>query len=502
MALRATLGAGRGRIIRQLLTESTLLAGVAGLLGLGLAVWGTGVLLSLAPDALPRLDEVTVSGRVVGFTGLVVVAVTGLFGILPARQLSTVSLSQELGSDRRTTGDRRTGAFRSLLLAGEVALSLSLLLGAGLLLRTLAEARAVELGYETEGIERFRISVPESRYDSLGVPRFFERLERELEALPQVEEAGLGFGIPLASGSINTSFRFLDRPEPPPEDRTSMSLRMVSPGYLAASGIPLDRGRWFAFDDRRSSQPVAVINRAAAALHFPDSDPIGVQVSMDVSWGFDDDPVRTIVGVLGDVRTSSPTEEPEPAVYVPNAQFAANSMYAVLDLAPGVASAMTEAREVLARLDPNLAVTDVHRVEDVLRAELAPTRFYLTLLTVFSVLAIVLAAVGLYGVVAFLVTRRTREIGIRIALGASSDDVVRMIMRQGARPALVGMVVGLAASLLGADVLGSLLYGVSPQDPVTIVAVTAILGLVVVAATVLPAGRASRIPPATALREE
>lgn len=502
VALRATLGASRGRIVRQLLTESVLLAGVAGLLGLGLAVWGTGVLLSLAPDALPRLDEVTVSSTVVGFTGVVVLTVTALFGLLPARQLSSVSLSQEMGSDRRTTGSRRAGTFRSLLLVGEVALSLSLLLCAGLLLRTLDEARAVELGYRTEGVERFRISIPESRYDSLAVPRFFEQLEQGLQELPEIQSVGLGFGIPLSSGNITSSFQLLDRPEVAPADRESMPVRLVSPGYLAASGMSLARGRWFTFDDRRSTQPVAVINQATADLYFADSDPIGTQIALDISWGFDDEPARTIVGVVANTRGRSPTQAPEPAAYVPNAQFAANSMYATLQLEPGVASAMSEAREVLSALDPDLAVTDVHRIEDVLRAELAPTRFYLTLLTVFSVLAIVLAAVGLYGVVAFLVTRRTREIGIRIALGASSEDVIRMMVEEGARPAIVGIVVGLVVSLLGGDVLRSLLYGVSPQDPLTVVTVTAILGLVVAAATLLPAGRASRIPPANALREE
>lgn len=502
VALRSTLGASRTRIARQLLTESLILALVAGAGGLALAFWGTDVLLSMAPDTLPRLAEVRIDETVVGFTVLMVFAVTALFGLLPARELSSVSLAEGMGSGRRTSGGQGAGRFRSALLVGEVALSFFLLLSAGLMLRTLSEARAVELGYRTEDVERFRLSAPESRYDSLGVPLFFEELETALNALPEVQAAGLGFGVPLSSGNINTSFTLLDRPEPPQAERESVPVRLVTPGYLDAAGLPLVQGRWFEARDRRVDQPVAVIDQAFADRHFRSGGAVGTQIQVDVSWGFDDDPIRTIVGVVGSVRNRSPTEEPEAAVYIPNAQFAANSQYATLHLAPGVETAMPAAREALTRLDGDLAVTDVHRLEDRVRAQLAPTRFYLTLLGVFSVLAIVLAAVGLYGVVAFLVARRTREIGIRIALGADADDVVGMMLRQGARPAMVGMGVGLVASLLGGRVLQSLLYGVSPYDPATVVSVTLVLGLVVGAATFLPARRASRIAPASALREE
>ncbi|NIQ52162.1 MAG: hypothetical protein GWM92_03195, partial [Gemmatimonadetes bacterium] len=284
----------------------------------------------LAPESLPRLDEIAVDGSVVGFTGVVVLAVTALFGSLPARELSSTSLSQEMGGGRRTAGERRTGAFRSALLVSQVALSLSLLLGAGLLLRTLREARSVELGYATDGVERFRLSLPESRYDSLQITGFFERLESELTALSAVETAGVGFGIPLSSGNINISFRLLDRPEVPPEDREAMAVRIVSPGYLDAAGMSLQRGRWIGPTDRRSDAPVAVINRAAADRHFPDADPLGVQIVIDGSWGFEDEPPRTIVGVVESVRRWSPTRDPEPAVYVPEAQFAASSMYVTM----------------------------------------------------------------------------------------------------------------------------------------------------------------------------
>lgn len=502
LALRATLGASRGRIARQLLTESLILATGAGMLGLALAMAGTEALVSMAPDSLPRLDGVGIDTTVVGFTALLVAAVTTAFGLLPARRLSDASLSRSMGSARRASAGPRAGRFRSTLLAGEVALSLTLLLGAGLLLRTLREARAVDLGFATEHVERFRISAPESRYDSLSVPDFFERLERDLQALPEVAAVGLGFNIPLASGSITTSVRLLDRPEVPPEDRAELSLRAVTPGYLEASGIALTRGRWFTFGDRRDADPVAVINEAAAARYYPDRDPLGASIGADVSWGFEEDPARTVVGVVANVRGRSPTREPEPAIYIPNAQFSANVMYVSMRLAPGVASAMDPARDVIATLDADLAVVGVHRIEDAVRDALAPTRFYLTLLTVFSVLALLLAAVGLYGVVAFLVARRTREIGVRLALGATSHDVIGMVLRQGARPAVAGMGAGLAISLLGSGLLGSLLYGVAPRDPLALLSTTALLGTVVALSIALPARRAAAVSPATALQAE
>lgn len=502
VALRSTLGASRTRIARQLLTESLLLAIVAGGAGLALAFWGTDVLLAMAPEALPRVDEIGIDATVVGFTVVTVFVVTILFGLFPARELSSVSLADGLGSGQRTSGSRGAGRFRSVLLVGEVALSLFLLLGAGLMLRTLSEARAVDLGFRSDGVERFRVSAPDSRYDSLGVARFYEEVEMALNALPEVEAAGMGFGIPLSSGNISASFALLDRPVPDAADRSSVPIRLVTPGYLEAAGLTLLQGRWLEYSDRRGDQPVAVVNQAFVDRYFPPGEPLGTELESDVSWGFANDPSRTIVGVVSNVRRLSPMEAPEPAIYIPNAQFAANSQYAVLHLAPGVETAMPAVRDVLAGLDGDLAVTDVHRLEDRVGEVLAPTRFYLTLLGIFSVLAIVLAAVGLYSVVAYLVARQTREIGIRIALGARSDDVIRLVLRQGAQPAIAGIVVGLVASLAGARVLQSLLFGVSPYDPVTVVSVTTLLAVVAAAATLMPARRASRIPPAVALRQE
>lgn len=502
VALRATLGAGRIRLLRQLLTESLLMATVGGVLGLLLAAAGVSALVSLAPPDLPRMAEVGLDGRVVAFTGAVAAGVAILFGLMPAARLTGQPLREGIRGVRTTRGGRRTGFSRSLLLTGEVALSLALLLGAGLLFRTLLEIRSVDLGFRAEGVERFRVSTPESRYDVEATLRFFDQLEGRLAALPEVEAAGMAFGVPLASGSIGTSMQLLDEPELPPADRPQAAVRPASPGYLEAAGIPLLRGRWFTSADRRDTQGVAVLNAAAARSFYPGGEALGKRLKMDVSWGFDEALPMTVVGIAGDVRSESATRPAEPAVYLPNAQFGADLMYVTLALAPGGRGALSRAREVIRELDPALAITSEERLEDVVRREGAATRFYLTLLILFSGLALVLAAVGLYGVVAYAVSRRTREIGIRMALGARQEDVTGLVVRQGVGPALAGIVLGLGLSWFGARTLQALLYGVEAQDPATLAVVTAVLLAVVAAATLLPARRAARIPPSAALRAE
>lgn len=502
VALRATLGAPRIRLVRQLLTESLILSLVAGALGVGLAAWGVSVMVHLAPAGIPRLDEAGLDARVVGFALVLVLAVTVLFGFVPALRLARRPLQDAMGGNRRTGGSRHTGLSRSLLLASEVALSLILLLGAGLLFGTLRSIRAQDLGFATERVERFRVSTPESRYDNEATIRFFEELERRLAALPEVEAAGAAFGVPLGSGAISTSVEFPDRPPVDPADQPGMAVRPATTGYRAAIGLPLVRGRWFTDADRRDNQGVVVINQAAAKRFYPDEDPLGHRLALSISWGFDDDPVRTIIGVVGDTRTRSATEPDVPAAYLPNAQFGVDVAYVTLHLAPGAHTALPAARAVVKEVDPDLAVTSVERIEDAVAEELAPTRFYLTLIGAFSVLALVLAMVGLYGVVAYSVSRRTHEIGIRMALGAEGGEVVRMALGEGIGPAALGVVIGLIGALAGGRALQSLLYGIEPHDPLTMAAVTAILVVVVAAATFVPARRASRIPPASALRVE
>jgi predicted permease len=502
VALRATLGAPRLRLVRQLLTESMLLAFAGGAGGVLLAVWGLSALIRMAPEGIPRLDTVHADGAVLGYALLIVLVVTVVFGLAPALHLARKPLHALMGGTRRTPGGGRTGMSRSLLLSGEVALSLMLLLGAGLLFGTLRQIRATDLGFDAENVERFRLSVPDSRYDVEGQIRFLADLEDRLAALPEVDAVGYAFGAPLGSGNIGSSVNLLDRDPVDPADEPDMTVRPASPGYREAMAIPLIRGRWIEATDVRANEGVVVLNQAAVDAYYPDMDPLGRRIAMGLSWGYDDDPPRTVVGVVGNTRTRSATEPDVPTAYFPNAQFGVNSVYMTMRLARGARSALPSARQMLEEMDPSLAITDVSRLEDVVADELASTRFYLTLLGGFSVLALILASVGLYGVVAFAVSRRTREIGIRVALGAKDDDVVGMVVREGMAPALFGVVIGLGGSLLAGRALTALLYGVEPNDPVTIAAVTAILLVVALAATLLPARRASRIPPSTALRTD
>jgi len=502
VALRQTLGAPRVRLVRQLLTESLVLSLLGGLAGFFLANRALVALVRLAPPSLPRLDEVRLDAPVLGFALLVVLAVTVVFGLAPALQLARQPLSGLMGGARRTRGGRRGALSRSLLLSGEVALSLMLLLGAGLLFGTLRQIRGADLGFDAERVERFRLSLPESRYDVHAIVAFFEELERGLVALPEVDAAGSAFGAPLGSGNISTGVEFPERDPVDAADQPEIAIRPSTPGYLEAMGIPLVRGRWFEASDRRENEAVAVINRAAADAFYPGEDPIGHRIVLHASFGFDDEPPRTIVGVVGDTRSSEVTEPDVPTAYVPDAQFATGNLYVTLRLARGTRTALPAARALLASMDPELAVTDVRRLEDVVAEELLPTRFYLTLLGAFSALALVLAAVGLYGVVSYAVSRRTREIGIRVALGARGDDVVGMVVREGMAPAVVGVALGLGGALAGGRALDALLYGVEPNDPATVASVTALLLAVTLAATLLPARRAVRIPPSTALREE
>ncbi len=502
VALRATLGAPRTRIVRQLLTESLLLSIVGGVLGVALASWGVAAMVRIAPAGIPRLDEAGLDGRVIGFALLLVLAVTALFGLAPALKLARSPLNAAMGGSRRTAGGRRSGLSRSLLLSGEVAVSLMLLLGAGLLFGTLRGIRSQDLGYATERVERFRVSTPESRYDTEATIRFFEELERRLTALPEVAAAGSVFGAPLSSGNIFTSVTFPEREPVDPADQPHIAVRPATSGYREAMGLPLVRGRWFTETDRQDVEAVAVINQAAASRFFPGEDAVGRRIGLSVSWGFDESPPRTIVGVVGDARSTSAREPDVPAAYLPNAQFGVDVAYVTMRLDRGAPTALPAARAVLRELDPALAVTSTERIEDVVAEELAPTRFYLTLIGIFSVLALVLAAGGLYGVVAYAVSRRTREIGIRLALGAGADEVVAMVVREGVAPAVLGLLAGLAASLVAGRALESLLYGVEPHDPVTLLSVTGILMAVVLLATFVPARRASRVPLSETLHAE
>jgi putative ABC transport system permease protein len=501
IAVRSALGAGRGRLVGQLMTESLVLAVLGGGLGIGLAVAGIAALRGLSPEGIPRIDEIGIDATTLLFTFGLVLLTTLLFGFAPALRLARTSVAGTLREDAvRTVGARR-GMGRSFLLAAEVGLSLVLLVGAGLLLRSFASLQRIDPGFRVDDVAHFTATLPTASYPQPdAVVQFMDQLIPRLEALPGVEDVALSVGAPLSSTSIWSSLQRTDRPAPPPGQGVNAGMRIVGGGFFELMEIGVVRGRAFQPTDRRGSQPVAVINQRLAETQFAGEDPIGKQLEVGVWMGYDETEPRTIVGVVEDMRWEG-LSGTVPEFFVPQAQTAARSMTFYLRTAsPG--GALAAARTEVHALDPRLPLRRVGTMRELFDGQTAQPRFYLFLLAFFAVLAIALAAVGLYGVVAYLVAQRRREIGVRLALGAGAGAVVGLVLRQGLVPAGFGAALGLAGAFAAGRLMQSLLFGVAPTDPLTIAATTALLLAVVFVACLVPAARATRIPPASALRVE
>jgi putative ABC transport system permease protein len=501
MAVRVALGAGRRRILSQLITESVVLAVAAGVLGIGLAAAAARALPVVAPEGIPRLDEVGIDATVVLFTVGLVVLTTLLFGLAPAARLAATPVARTLRQDSTRMVGRR-GIGRSTLLAVEVGLSLMLLVGAGLLLRSFASLQRLDPGFRVADVAQFTVSLPSARYDGpADAVQFADEMERRLEALPGIEGVTSAMGVPLSQVSIWSSFQRSDRPEPAPGEGTSAALRPVDDDFFADMEIAVQRGRGFEASDRYGAVPVAVVNRRFADRFYPGEDPVGKRISIGVSVGYRTDADLTIVGVVEDVRWEQLTGDFEPEIYIPTAQ-AGSSFMTVLMRSADPGAAVRAARQEVLAMDAALPFRDPGTMQDLLDTHTIRPRFYLMLLAIFAGLAVALAAVGLYGVVAYLVAERRREIGVRMALGARAGQVVGLVMRQGLVPAGAGAAVGLAAALATGRVIQGLLFGITPTDTVTLIATTAVLLTVVVLACLLPARRATRIAPASALRAE
>ena len=503
VAVRAALGASRSRLVTQLLLESLVLAVLGGVVGLVLAQVGLGVMLGLASN-LPRVDRIAIDGTVLLFSLGTITVTTLLFGLAPAIGLSRVSTVEGLNyGGRGESGSPKQGLARSALLVAEVSMSLMLLFGAGLLMRTFSQLRAVELGFAHERVLTFSLSLPGIRYPTEDdAVRFFETLEERIATVPGVEAVGGALGSAMDRSNVNGSFTLLDRPEQPTGQEPVELIRYVTPGYFDALRVPILRGRNVESRDRRDMPRVALISESFAKRYFPDKDPLGVEIDLDVSVGYPEREPRTIVGVVGDLRSRTVRRDPQPEVYVPVAQAGPDFLTMAVRSAAGTNDVLPAIRSVIREMEPNLALRRVETLTTTVERSFGPTRFYLSLLVAFAGLAAVLAGVGLYGVIGYLVSQRTREIGVRIALGARRNDIVRMVVGQGLRPALLGIGLGLAGTLAGARILGSLLYNVTPLDVTALITATGILLGVVVLAILVPAGRASRIPPVVALRSE
>jgi putative ABC transport system permease protein len=501
IAIRTAIGASRARLVSQSLIESALLSLGGGAAGLGLAGASLAVLRRLT-TGIPRMEEVRIDSHVLLFTLAAMVAVTFLFGLAPAFALARSPIRTGLGyAASGGTGDnpgRRR--FRTLLLVGEVALSALLLVGAGLVLRSFAALYAVDVGFETRNILRFSLILPEVRYGSIeSIRNFYRELEERVRELPGIESVGSVWGPPLGSGRASGNVRVEGRPKPPPELETEAYVHPVGPGWFETMQIPLLRGRSLSAADDTGSEPVAVVNEAFVRENFPDEDPLDRLVEVTIDFGYGSPHFR-IVGIVGDVRSRQIIADPEPQIYVPHGQFGPEDLNINVRMRAGAPSVLPEIRALVQEMDPDVPLYRIETIAEAVARQVGPTRFYLTLIGAFAVLASVLAAVGLYGVVAYNTSQRSREIGLRMALGARRASILRMVVRDGMAPALVGLLMGLTCAFFGARILNAILFGVEPRDPAIYAATAAILFVVALAASIVPARRASRVDPVSTLR--
>ncbi|CAN5880254.1 ABC transporter permease [soil metagenome] len=504
IAVRAALGAGRGRLVRQLLTESVLLGLIGGALGLLLAYWGTTLLSALRLEGIPRLDEIGLDGAVVGFT-LVVALLTGaIFGLIPALQATRTDLTSTLREGGRgALGGVRGSHARSMLVVSEMALAVMLLIGAGLLIRSFLQLQQVDPGFRTEQALAFDLELPSQSYsEGPQQAEFFRALIERLQPLPGVQAVSAVNILPMANDRFIINFDVEGRDEAPPGERPVLEVRVATPDYFRTMGIPLRRGRAFGDADRADAPPVVVINEMAARRYFPDEDAIGQRIRL--GWGPGDDRFAggEVVGVVADVRQVGPSEDYVPEIYLPYTQVPVSDMSVIVRTAGDPLALAGVLRSQVRELDPNLPLSNLRTLDQLVAQSVAQPRFYMLLLTVFAAVALALAAIGIFGVMSYSVAQRTREIGIRVALGAEPQRVLQLVVGRALRLALLGVAVGLLGALALTRLLESLLFGVSTTDPLTFVAVAVLLAAVALLASYLPARRASGVDPIVALRAE
>ncbi|HEX9763665.1 MAG TPA: ABC transporter permease [Candidatus Acidoferrales bacterium] len=505
IAIRAALGAGRWRITRQLLAESLLLSLVGGVGGALLAVWAfdlyRGALPPIVHITTPSLLDVGLDLTALGLTVLLAVLAGTLSGIAPALQSGRVDLRDSLkegGWSSAAEGPRR---LRSLLVIGEVALSLVLLVSAGLLIRTYARLAKASPGFNPRNVLTMEIALSGAKYEQPeSRARFYEHLLERLAALPDVRAAALVNRVPMSTANTTTGFLIEGRPEPAPGEVPGAYYRTVSADYFRTLEIPVLRGRGFGTEDTTAGVPVAIVNQAAVRQYWPGGDPIGQRIRIGGSDS--QEPWRVIVGVVGNVHHWSLSQAPEAEVYMPHPQAPDGRVNLIVRTAGEPLALVPSVRAAVRSLEPDQPVYGVEALPDMLARSYLPQSMAMSLMGIFAVMALVLAMVGLYGLIAFNVTQRTHEIGVRMALGARPRDVLRLVIAGGMKLALIGAGVGLLGAAGAAQVIRGLLYQTSAADPVTFVGVPALLLLVALVASWIPARRATRVDPMVALRYE
>jgi putative ABC transport system permease protein len=502
-AVRLALGAGGGRIFRQLLTESLVLSFLGGLAGVTLASLSLGSLIALQPSGVARLAEASVDRTVLLFAAALSLFTGLLCGTLPAMSARSTP-AKALREGSRALLSSPGSRVRGGLVVGQMALAMMLLAGAGLLLRSFAQLQQVSPGFNIENALTFSIALPAQAYkdESLRVG-FFDRLLERLNGLPGATAAAAIVGLPLTGTQINISFEVANRPPLPPAQQPSMELRPATPGYFKAMGIPVIRGRGIEVGDTARSTPVAVITESAVRKYFPGEDPIGQRITL--GWRRPDGMPKAggeVVGIVADVKSSGLARDVVPEIYVPFAQLPVGSMDIVLRTSVPPLSLGPAVESVVSELDPELPVARLRTLEDVVARSISQPRFYMLLLGLFASTAVLLAALGIFGVMSYAVAQRSREIGIRMALGAQPASVMRMVMRNAGLLIVAGIATGLAGAVALSRFLGGLLFNLSPTDPTTLGAVALTLVAVALLASYLPARQATRVDPLLALRSE
>jgi putative ABC transport system permease protein len=503
MAVRAALGAGRKRLVRQMLTESLVLAVGGGALGLLLAWWGVRGLKAAAPPTLPRLDEIGLDPIALGFTAVAVLVTGFLFGIAPAWRGSAFALHATLGAGGRAgIGGGRGERLRGVLVVTQVALALVLLVGSGLLVRTFARLQQVDLGFDPRNVLTAQLVLPGAKYTSEErMMSFFDALRERLTATPGVRTVALSSDVPLGGGYNYLSFQVIGQPAPRTGENLPDAVPTAATGeYFAALRIPLQSGRLFTQADGPNAPRVAVVNQELVKKAFAGRDPLGQRISFgnptdSTSW-------LTIVGVVGSTRLEGVGLETYAQAFTPLAQSVVPYVYVVARTKGDPASLTPALRREVAALDATLPLSNILSMEQRAAESVAQFKLNSVIVTLFAVVALVLASVGIYAVIAYAVAQRTREIGIRMALGAARADVLRLIVRDGMSPTVLGVVIGALGALGVTRLMRSLLYGVSATDPIVFSVVAAMLVIVALGACWVPARRAARVDPNVALRDE
>jgi putative ABC transport system permease protein len=497
LAIRWALGAGRIRLARQLLTECLLLAVMGGAAGLLLASWLTKLLGSFSStDALGemgRVAAITIDLRALGFTGLISLVTGLLFGLLPALRLSRADLNASLKEGGR--GGLHGRGLRNALMVGEVALAIVLLIGAGLLIRSFVKLLNVNPGYQAENLLTAKISLPPRYLDDSQRAQFYERILQRLAAIPGVAAVGATSHLPLTGYNMGAQLRVEGRQPREGENSPSAPVARVNPDYFRTMGIALRAGRLINDSDTQDAPSVALLSETLARRLFPGEDPLGKRLSV-AGLG------ATIIGVVSDIRYTGLDGEIEQAVYLSYRQLPRSGMALVLRGAVEPSSLAPALRNAVREIDPALPVYDVMTMNERLSNSVAARRFNLLLLGGFAALALLLAGVGVYGVISYVVTQRTHEIGVRLALGAQNADVIRLFIKRGMAVVLLGVGLGLLGAFALTRVMKSLLFEVGANDPLTFAGVVLLLSLVALAACYLPARRAARIDPLASLRHE